>query len=64
MSTRSEVGTNDIETIKRKQWNVFKQYVPEEDIIFMKQLSEMGNLGKQNRDAFYNDTTFKWRKYK
>ena len=53
----SETGTNDIETIKREAIEWFKQYLPEEDIIFYETTSEMGDLGKQNRDAFYNDTT-------
>ena len=28
----------------------------EEEIIFYKSTSEMGTLGKKNRNAFYNDT--------
>ena len=54
----SEEGTNDIETIKKEALEWFKQYVPEEDIIFYTSTSDMGDIGKQNRDAFYDDKTF------
>ena len=53
----SEEGTNDIETIKKETLEWFKQYVPEEDIIFYTSISDMGDSGKQNRDAFYDDKT-------
>ena len=51
----SEEGTNDIETIKREALNWFKDIVPEEDIVFYTTTSEVGELGKLNRDAFYED---------
>ena len=53
----SEEGTNDIETIKKQALEWFKQFVKEEDIIFYTSTSEMGEAGKQNRDAFYDDIT-------
>ena len=54
---RSEEGTNDIETIKKQATEWFKQFVPEEDIIIYTSMSDMGEMGRQNRDAFYNDVT-------
>lgn len=53
----SETGVNDIETIKKETMEWFRQFVSEEDIVFYETTSEMGNLGKQNRNAFYNDRT-------
>lgn len=53
----SEEGTNDIETIKKQAIEWFKQFVPEEDIIFYTSTSDMGEDGKLNRDAFYDDVT-------
>lgn len=53
----SEEGTNDIATIKKEAMEWFKQYIPEEDIIFYETTSYMGKLGKFNREAFYNDKT-------
>ncbi len=53
----SEKGTNDIETIKKQAFEWFKQFVPEENIIFYTSTSEMKDEGKKNRDAFYNDVT-------
>ena len=53
----SEEGTNDIETIKKQAIEWFKQFVPEEDIIFYTSTSDMGEAGKLNRDAFYDDVT-------
>ena len=53
----SEEGTNDIETVKKQAIEWFKQFVPEEDIIFYTTTSDMGDDGKKNRDAFYNDVT-------
>ena len=50
-------GINDIETIKKEALKWFKEYVPEEDIVFYTSTSEMGLDGEKNRDAFYNDTT-------
>ncbi len=58
----SEKGTNDIETIKKQAFEWFKQFVPEEDIIFYTSTSEMGAEGKHNRDAFYNDITLDGKK--
>ena len=48
-------GTNDIETIKKEALKWFKEFVPEEDIVFYQTTSEMGTEGKRNRNAFYND---------
>ena len=53
----SEEGTNDIQTIKKEALEWFKKYVAEEDIIFYTSTSDMGDIGKQNRDAFYDDKT-------
>lgn len=53
----SEEGTNDIETIKKQAIEWFKQFVPEKDIIFYTSTSDMGEDGKLNRDAFYDDVT-------
>lgn len=53
----SEEGTNDIETIKKQAIEWFKQFVPEEDIIIYTSTSDMGEDGKLNRDAFYDDIT-------
>ena len=53
----SEEGTNDIETIKHQAIEWFKQFVPEEDIIIYTSTSDMGEDGKLNRDAFYDDIT-------
>ena len=52
----SEENTNDIETIKKQTLELLKQFVNEENIIFYASTSEMGELGKKNREAFYNDT--------
>lgn len=51
----SEEGSNDIETIKQQAIEWFKQFVPEEDIIFYTSTSDMCEDGKKNRDAFYRD---------
>ena len=53
----SEEGTNDIETIKKQALEWFKQFIPEEDIIFYTSTSDMGDDGKKNRDSFYDDVT-------
>jgi len=53
----AEEGVNDIETIKKEAMEWFGQVVKEEDIIFYTTTSEMGEEGKLNRKAFYNDTT-------
>ena len=53
----SEEGTNDIETIKKQAIEWFKQFVSEEDIVFYTSTSDMGEDGKLNRDAFYDDVT-------
>ena len=52
-----EEGTNDIETIKNQALLWFKQFVPEEDIVIYTSTSKMGEVGKQNRDAFYDDVS-------
>ena len=53
----SENGTNDIETIKKQAIDWFREFVPEEDIIIYTSTSDMGEDGKLNRDAFYDDVT-------
>lgn len=53
----SEEGINDIETIKKEAIEWFRQYIPEENIIFYTTTSQMGEEGKQNREAFYRDVT-------
>ncbi len=58
----SEEGTNDIETIKHQAIEWFKQFVPEEDIIIYTSTSDMGEDGKLNRDAFYDDVTLEGEK--
>lgn len=58
----SEEGTNDIETIKKQAIEWFKQFVPEEDIIIYTSTSDMGEDGKLNRDAFYDDITLDGKK--
>ncbi len=57
-----EEGTNDIETIKKQAFLWFKQFVPEEDIIFYTSTSDMSDDGKLNRDAFYDDETLDGKK--
>ena len=54
-----EQGKNDIETIMNEAYNWFKRYIREEDIILYKTTSEDGELGKKNREAFYNDQDLK-----
>ena len=58
----SEEGTNDIETIKKQALTWFKQFIKEEDIIVYTSTSDMGNMGKLNRDAFYDDVTLEGEK--
>lgn len=58
----SEEGTNDIETIKKQAIEWFKQFVPKEDIIIYTSTSDMGEDGKLNRDAFYDDVTLEGEK--
>ena len=58
----SEDETNDIETIKKQAIEWFKQFVPEEDIIIYTSTSEMGKVGKLNRNAFYDDVTLDGKK--
>ncbi len=53
----TEEGANDIETIKKQAFLWFKQFVPEEDIVIYTSTSRMGEAGKKNRDAFYDDVT-------
>ena len=54
---KAEEGINDIETIKEKILSDLKPKFQEEDIVFYTTTSEMGELGKKNRDAFYHDKT-------
>ena len=58
----SEEGTNDIETIKKQALTWFKQFIKEEDIIVYTSTSDMGSVGKLNRDAFYDDVTLEGEK--
>ena len=51
----SEEGTNDIETIKSQTLEYLKTFIEEEDIEVYTTTSEMGELGTENREAFYND---------
>ena len=53
----SEEGTNDIETIKKQAIDWFREFVPEENIAIYTSTSDMGEEGKLNRDAFYDDVT-------
>ena len=53
----SEEGTNDIETIKKQAMEWFKQFIPEENIIFYTTTSKMGEEGRKNRESFYQDVT-------
>lgn len=52
-----EQGVNDIESIKKEAYSWFKEFVPENDIVFYTTTSQMGDIGKLNRDAFYCDQT-------
>ncbi len=52
-------GTNDIATIKKEALKWFKEFIPEENIIFYTSTSDMSSLGKKNREAFYHDTDLK-----
>ena len=48
---------NDIDTIMKEAKSWFLEMgLAEEKIVFYKSTSEMGTLGKKNREAFYNDT--------
>ena len=58
----SEEETNDIETIKKQALDWFKQFVKEEDIIFYTSTSDMGKIGKLNREAFYDDVNLEGEK--
>ena len=52
----SEKNVNDIDTIMKEAKGWFLEMgLTEDEIIFYKSTSEMGTLGKKNRDAFYND---------
>ena len=52
----SEKNVNDIDTIMKEAKSWFLEMgLTEEEIIFYKSTSEMGTLGKKNREAFYND---------
>ena len=47
---------NDIDTIMKEAKSWFLEMgLAEEEIVFYKSTSEMGTLGKKNREAFYND---------
>ena len=53
----SEKNVNDIDTIMKEAKSWFLEMgLAEDEIFFYKSTSEMGTLGKKNRDAFYNDT--------
>ena len=54
---KAEEGINDIETIKKQMLENLKGKYEKEDIVFYTTTSEMGELGKKNRDAFYHDKT-------
>ena len=56
----SEEGTNDIETIKSQTLEYLKTFIEEEDIEVYTTTSEMGELGTENREAFYNDKDLNW----
>ena len=50
-------GVNDIDAIMKEAKSWFLEMgLAEDEIIFYKSTSEMGTLGKKNREAFYNDT--------
>ena len=52
----SEKNVNDIDTIMKEAKSWFLEMgLAEDEIFFYKSTSEMGTLGKKNRDAFYND---------
>ena len=51
----SQDGVNDIETIKQEALEWFKKVAPEQDIVIYTSTSEMKDLGRKNREAFYND---------
>ena len=55
MITKERV--NDIDAIMKEAKSWFLEMgLAEDEIIFYKSTSEMGTLGKKNREAFYNDT--------
>ena len=58
----SEDGVNDIETIKMQAIEWFKQFAKEENIIIYTSTSDMGEDGRKNRDAFYDDVTLDGKK--
>ena len=51
------IDSSDIETIQKEAMEWFKQYIPEENIVFYTSTSKMGSKGKKNRNAFYKDIT-------
>lgn len=54
--TNSEEGKNDIKTIKAETYKWVKEMgLDDSQFEFYETTSNMGKLGKQNRDAFYND---------
>ena len=52
----SQEGVNDIETIKQEVLGWLREFVAEEDIVFYQTTSELGDIGVENRECFYNDT--------
>ena len=55
----SEEGKNDIETIKSQAIEWLKDFINEEDIVVYTSTSDMGEIGKKNREAFYRDVDLK-----
>lgn len=51
----SQKGVNDIDTIMQETKAILSQFIPQENIIFYKSTSDDGELGKENRECFYND---------
>ena len=52
----SEKNVNDIDTIMKEAKGWFLEMgLTEDEITFYKSTSEMGTLGRKNREAFYND---------
>ena len=48
-------GINDIDTIMKQTKEYLESCFPNTEIIFYKTTSKDGNIGKDNREAFYND---------
>jgi len=51
----SREGSSDIETVKSEILSYLKDFISESDIEVYTTTSEMGIVGKQNRDAFYKN---------